>query len=126
MSKKREKTAQPLSERLRRAARFSVDLSTPMIFCVAEAVVFLTILSILNLFFKSSSNEKNITLITLATLIFYILSAGTLCIFYSAKAYKIKKAKQDDLHAQFTPFGIRIFERRFHCPRRPLRWIRLF
>ena len=95
MSKKREQSAKPLSERLRRAARFSVDLSTPMIFCVAEAVVFLILLTSLNLFFKSSINAKSVTLITLATLIFYILSAGTLCIFYSAKAYKIKKAKQD-------------------------------
>lgn len=95
MSNKRKKTEKQPSEQQRRAARFSVDLSTPMIFCVCEAVVFLSLLAMLNLFFKTPANEKSITLITLATLIFYILSAGTLCVFHSIKAYKVKKAKQD-------------------------------
>ena len=95
MNNQRSSSGKPISAQSRRSARFSVDLGTPMIFCVIEAAVFLILLTALNLFFKNPGNESVITIITAVVPIFYLFSAGTLCLVCTVKAMKTKRAKHE-------------------------------
>ena len=79
MNNQRSSSSKQVSAQARRSARFNVDLSTPMIFCVAEAVIFLILLTALNLFVKPPGNQNVIAIINIAVPIFYLLSAGILC-----------------------------------------------
>ena len=79
----------------RRSARFSVDLSFPMIFCVSEAIILLALLIPLDLFFDFERNNTS-TLAILATFFcIYLVTAGFVCIFYLVKSIKAKKARQE-------------------------------
>ena len=95
MNNQRSSSSKQVSAQARRSARFSVDLGMPMIFCVAEAVIFLILLTALNLFVKNSSNQNVIAIINIAVPIFYLLSAGILCAVCTAKSIKTKKAKRE-------------------------------
>jgi PAS domain-containing protein len=95
MNNQRSSSGKQVSAQARRSARFNVDLSTPMIFCVAEAVILLILLTALNLFAKSESNQNVIAIINVAVPIFYLLSAGILCVVCAARSLKTKKAKQE-------------------------------
>lgn len=95
MNNQRSSSSKQVSAQARRSARFNVDLSTPMIFCVAEAVIFLILLTALNLFVKTPGNQNVIAIINIAVPIFYLLSAGILCAVCTVKSTKTKKAKQE-------------------------------
>lgn len=88
------------SDRSRRHDRFIVNLGAPMIFCAAEAFILIALLTVLDLFFRSPSNEKTISLIMLTVLLFYLISAGTMCTFFTVKAAKVKKAKRDAMQIE--------------------------
>ena len=95
MNNQRSSSSKQVSAQARRSARFNVDLGTPMIFCVAEAVIFLILLTALNLFVKTPGNQNVIAIINIAVPIFYLLSAGILCAVCTVKSTKTKKAKQE-------------------------------
>jgi len=77
----------------RRASRFSVNLTVPMVFCVVEATVLLALMVILNLFFKDQAGAASLPLIFAAALVLYIFSAGTICMIYAVKAARVRKAR---------------------------------
>ena len=79
----------------RRADRFNTDLSLPMIFCVVEAAVLLSLITILNLFIKNEGNSRTLFIIFVATILFYIFTAGTICLLYSLKARKTLRARYE-------------------------------
>ena len=79
----------------RRAARFSVDLSFPMIFCVAEAIALLALLLPLDLFFDFEKNNTSFIAILVTFLCVYLATAGFVCIFYLVKSIKAKRARQE-------------------------------
>ena len=79
----------------RRAARFNVDLSFPMIFCVAEAIILLGLLVPLDIFFDFEQNDTSLIAILAAFLGIYLVTAGFVCIFYLIKSVKAKKARQE-------------------------------
>lgn len=76
----------------KRYERFRVDLSTPMIFCVAEATLLL-LMSFMILIIGDIVTKTAYTSIALAFLVFYILSAGVICLIFTVKAKKTNKAK---------------------------------
>ena len=77
----------------RRSARFRTDLTLPMVFFVVEAAILLGVVALLNLYFTTESNRSLISLITAVAFIFYVFSAGSLCLFYSLRALKVRKAR---------------------------------
>ena len=79
----------------RRADRFNTDLSLPMIFCVVEAAVLLSLITVLNLFIKNEGNSRTLFVIFIATILFYIFTAGTICLLYSLKARKTLRARYE-------------------------------
>ena len=66
----------------RRSARFSVDLSFPMIFCVSEAIILLALLIPLDLFFDFERNNTSSLAILATFFCIYLVTAGVVCIFY--------------------------------------------
>ena len=95
MSNKKNKALEAKSASARRAARFSTDLSLPMIFCVAEAVILIALLSILDLFLNTEGNRATLTALFIAIFVFYFFSAGTICLIYALRARKTKRAKYE-------------------------------
>ena len=92
MSNKNQKSLNTSTIVSRRAERFNTDLSFPMIFCVIEAVVLLMFAAALNIFFNID-DKSSITFIVFITIIlFYIFSAGMICLLYLLRANKTKKA----------------------------------
>ena len=79
----------------RRAARFNVDLSFPMIFCVVEALLLLILFLPLELFFDISKSRTSFIAVILTFLGIYFVTAGFVCTFYLVKSIKAKKAKAD-------------------------------
>ena len=79
----------------RRSARFNIDLSFPMIFCVAEAILLLGLLIPFILFFNFEKNGISHVTVVAAFLGIYIVTAGFVCIFYLVKSLKTKKARND-------------------------------
>lgn len=84
----------------RRAARFSVDLAVPMLFCVIEAAVLFALLTFLELIVKNDNNSNTVTAISIAIPIFYLVSAGSMCIFFLIKAKKVKRAKHNAMQIE--------------------------
>lgn len=66
-----------------------------MIFCVIEAMVLLVLLTVLNLFVKTPDNKSVVSIITVATPLIYLFSAGTLCLVCTIRALKTKRAKHE-------------------------------
>ncbi len=95
MSKKIKSTQYRNSNQAKRSDRFSVELGAPLIFCTVEAILLAILCIVINIFFKTESNEQIISLITLLALPFYMCSAGVLCLIYTLRAFKVKRAKYD-------------------------------
>lgn len=79
----------------RRGARFQIDLSFPMIFCIAEAILLIGLLAAITLFFKDFASKEAMELLPTAFFAFYLLSAGIICIFYLAKAARTRRARNE-------------------------------
>ncbi len=94
---KRNKTT---SSQARRSARFHVDLSGYMLFCVIEAVLLLALLTVFCVFFKATGRDSIISFIAVAIFIFYILTAGAVCLFSLIRAYKTRKARRDTMQVE--------------------------
>ena len=88
----KNKTPTKSTPQSRRYARFRLDLSGPMIFCVVEAVVLLA-MTVLILLLGSNTNKKSFTTIFIAFFIFYVFSAGIICLIYAIKAQKTNRAR---------------------------------
>ena len=83
-----------LSPQVKRAARYDLDLRSQFIFCVLEAIALLALC--VGLYFIPGTDGKNVRLYTtLLILIFYVLSAGGICIFFSIKYKKLKDARRE-------------------------------
>ncbi|MBE6583854.1 MAG: hypothetical protein E7649_02555 [Ruminococcaceae bacterium] len=95
MSKKNKNTQYRNSNQAKRSDRFSVELGAPLIFCTAEAIVLAALCLVINFFLKTEDNAKIISLISVLSLPFYICSAGVLCLIYTARSLKVKRAKYD-------------------------------
>lgn len=79
----------------RRQARFIVDLSFPMIFCAAEAILLLASLVLLDSFFESTQNETALSAVIFTFFAIYLVTAGTICTIYLARFLKSKKANHN-------------------------------
>lgn len=95
MSNKKNKAYEQKSPSARRAARFTTDLSLPMIFCVAEAVVLIALLTVIDLFMKTDGNRATIAAIFISVSLFYLFTAGAICLIYALRARKTKRAKYE-------------------------------
>ena len=85
-------------DQIRRAGRYDLDLRPQLIFCVVEAVLLLALGLALNLI-SGIDSERVRLYVAVFSLIFYLLSAGILCIFFSVKYRKLKQARKNaDLH----------------------------
>lgn len=79
----------------RRSARFKSDLTLPMIFFVVEAAILLGIIALLNFHFTNEDNHQIISLISVVVFVFYVFSAGALCLFYAIRARRTRKARYE-------------------------------
>lgn len=93
------KTRLPLqkSTQARRAGRYDLDMRPQFIFCVAEALILLAMC--VGLCLITGIKNPSVRFYTVLLIaIFYAASAGSICIFYSAKYKKLKDARaQADL-----------------------------
>ena len=92
MSNKNQKLLNTSTTVSRRADRFNTDLSFPMIFCVIEAVVLLMFAAVLNIFFNIEGKTNITFVIFISMVLFYIFSAGSICLLYLLRANKTKRA----------------------------------
>ena len=76
----------------RRQARYTVDLSFPMIFCAIEAVLLFVALIVLYSFFGFKENEAALSAAIWAFFAIYAVTAGSVCIFYLVRSLRSKKA----------------------------------
>ena len=76
----------------RRQARYTVDLSFPMIFCAIEAVLLFVALIVLYSFFGFKENEAALSTAIWAFFAIYAVTAGSVCIFYLVRSLRSKKA----------------------------------
>ena len=79
----------------RRAARYVIDLSFPMIFCTVEGIILFGLLAILGASFDFDRSSAQFITLILAFLGVYALTAGFVCIFYLAKFIKAKKINRE-------------------------------
>lgn len=79
----------------RRAARFTLDLSFPMIFCTVEGILLFALLAVLGASLDLDQNYSLISPLILAFLGVYALTAGFVCIFYLVKFVKLKKINRE-------------------------------
>lgn len=83
------------TQQVRRAERYSVDLSAPMIFCVIETLLLLALVIALNAFASPALDRQTVILINVIALGFYICTAGIICLFYALKFKRVRKAHDD-------------------------------
>ncbi len=95
MSKKQKNTQYRNSNQAKRSDRFHVELGAPLIFCTAEAILLSALCIIINIFFKTAENASIISVISLLSLPFYICSAGVICLIYTVRSIKVKRAKYE-------------------------------
>lgn len=80
------------SAQIRRAGRYDLDLRPQFIFCVVEAIILLCLC--LCLYLVPGIKTQSVRLYTTVTAVsVYVVSAGTVCIFYSIKYKKLKQAR---------------------------------
>lgn len=79
----------------RRIERLNFDIRAPFIFAVAEACVLLILCGILTSILEKRSESFPVGSVYAAILAFYLLTAGTVCIFYSIKYHIIKNHEID-------------------------------
>lgn len=81
-------------DQLRRTERYDLDLRPQLIFCAVEAVLLLALALVLNI--STGISDSSVSLYVSAfSLAFYLLSAGTVCIFFSIKYHKLKQARKN-------------------------------
>ncbi len=78
---------------IKRSERFYADLSGPMIFTFAEAVILFSFCVILDTIFRNESNSHIISDICLFASFVYFISAGIVCFIYVIKSSRAKKAR---------------------------------
>ncbi len=93
MSNQQKSSAYKNSAQVRRSERFWSDAVSPLIVCTLEAVMLIGICAILNLFAKSEETRHVVSIISTLSLPFYLFSAGTLCLLYSLKSRRTKRAR---------------------------------
>lgn len=92
VSKSRHPSSQ--SAQGRRAARYDLDLRSQFIFCVLEGIALLALC--MGLYLMPGINSDKVRLYTtILILVFYVFSAGSICIFYSLKYKKLKQARHE-------------------------------
>ena len=79
----------------RRIERLNFDIRAPFIFAVAEACVLLLLCGILSYVFEKREEAFSSKTVYFIILAFYLLTAGTVCIFYSIKYHIIKNHEMD-------------------------------
>lgn len=95
MSKKNKISYNKNTPSARRSNRFNTDLSVPMIFCVAEAIILLALATLIDLFFKTEHNKQALLVIFVAIVLFYLSTAGTICLLFALKARRTRKARYE-------------------------------
>ncbi len=96
MSNKKYEIKYKNSTQGRRFERLFPDMSTPMFFAVAEAVLLLLICSVLRAFVQTEDNKAVIDTICFFTLPLYILSAGVMSLVYSIKNKRSRRARMEE------------------------------
>ena len=81
------------SQQDRRADRYSVDLSAPMIFCVVETLLLLALTILLNTLAQPALSRNTIVLMNMITFVFYLGTAGVICLIYALKNARVRKAR---------------------------------
>ncbi len=104
MSKDTNSRNPSLSERIK--SQSSEDNSGYMLFCVAEAIVLLALLAVFCIFFRKDGNEGIVAAVSVAVMIFYILSAGSICAINFARSYKAKKTRRENMHLETEIYDI--------------------
>ncbi len=84
----------------KRSSRYQFDLSGYMLFCVIEAMVLLVLLTAFFAFSNGAEDRSTIILVALSVPVFYIVSAGTVCLFSFFRARMIKKAALDSMQVE--------------------------
>ena len=79
----------------RRIERLNFDIRAPFIFAVAEACVLLLLCGILSYVFEKREEAFSSKTVYFIILAFYLLTAGTVCVFYSIKYHIIKNHEMD-------------------------------
>ena len=85
------------SSQARRHARFHLDLSAPMIFCVVEAAALFAILAAVGFHLK---NKQTLSTMIVVFSAFYILSAGFICLSFVIKSNQVKRARKEALRME--------------------------
>lgn len=80
------------SDHSRRSGRYHINLATPMVFFVIEAIVFLTTVAYLGIFYINDDNRATVIPVIFALLALYVLSAGSLCLFYAVRSRNLRRA----------------------------------
>ncbi len=80
----------------RRIDRLYPDMSVPMLFALAEAVLLLLMCTILRTWIETDQNSAVIDSICYAALPLYLLSAGVMALVYLIKNIKTRRARIDD------------------------------
>ncbi len=93
MSKKQKKIRPSDHAETRRHDRFYADLSAPLIFAVCEAAALFILCSLLDIFFRNEQNSQIVTAICHAALPIYLCSAGVVCLVYTIRSAKTKRAR---------------------------------
>ena len=93
MSKIQKKIKPSAHTELRRSERFFTDLTAPMIFAFADAMLLFALCIILDTFVRNDSNSHTITAICHAALAVYLLTAGTVVLVYSIKSAATRRAR---------------------------------
>ncbi len=88
------------SAQAKRSSRYQFDLSGYMLFCVIEAAVLLILLTAFFTFFDATGKENSVTFVSIAVPVFYVLSAGTVCLTSFMRSKKIKKAQLDSMQVE--------------------------
>lgn len=74
----------------KRIERLNFDIRAPFIFAVTEACVLLILCGILSVFVQNKVENFPVGYVYFSILVFYVLTAGAVCIFYSIKYHIIK------------------------------------
>ncbi len=95
MSKKDRNSKISEHKEVKRSERYYADLSAPMAFAFIEAVVLFAICAFLEVFLKNEENAGRLSIIYGIILPIYLLSAGIVCLVYSIRNSRTKKARLD-------------------------------
>ncbi len=81
------------SAQVKRNDKYHVDLSAPLLFCAIEAIVLFALMAFISYFFIKNGDRQRLLELGLTMLIFYVLSAGMICLCYLIKAKRTKNAR---------------------------------